>query len=119
MDAQLAGEPWQLAVLRIFDGIGEQVDALGIRERAQFDCASALVTHILDLAGQHAAGTRLLPPQTDRSAFLGIVAARWMQQDPAGYPFARKMAAHLREHDDREQFLVGINLVLAGIKAVR
>jgi AcrR family transcriptional regulator len=32
--AQLAGEPWQLAVLRIFEGIGEQVDALGIPERA-------------------------------------------------------------------------------------
>jgi hypothetical protein len=77
------------------------------------------VTHIFGLAGQHGTGTRLLLPQTDRSAFLGTVAVHWMQQDPAGYPFVRKMAAHLREHDDREPFLVGINLVLAGIKAVR
>ena len=27
----------------------------------------------------------------------------------------RRMAAQLRDHDDREQFLTGIDLILAGI----
>jgi hypothetical protein len=30
-----------------------------------------------------------------------------------------KVATRLREHDDREHFLAGIDLILAGIEAVR
>ncbi|HEY6787695.1 MAG TPA: TetR/AcrR family transcriptional regulator C-terminal domain-containing protein [Trebonia sp.] len=117
--AQLSREPWQSAVHQIFESVGRQLQALGIPERAQFDCASALVNYVLGLAGQYAAGARLLAPETDRSAFLATVAARWAQLDPAQYPFMRQVAAQLREHDDREQFLAGIDLILAGIGTVR
>ena len=58
--AQLSREPWQSAMLQIFEGIGGQLQALGVPERAQFDCASALVNYVLGLAGQYAAGARLL-----------------------------------------------------------
>jgi AcrR family transcriptional regulator len=116
---QLSGEPWQSAVLQIFESFGEQVQALGVPSRAQFDCASALLNYILGLAGQYAAAARLLPPDTDRAAFMAAVAGRWAQLDPAEYPFARQVAAQLREHDDREQFLAGIDLILAGIATVR
>jgi AcrR family transcriptional regulator len=114
---QLSREPWQSAVMRIFEGIGEQLQALGVPARAQFDCASALLNYVLGLAGQYAAGARLIPRETDRSAFLATVAARWMQYDPAEYPFLIQMAAQLAGHDDREQFLAGIDLILAGITA--
>jgi hypothetical protein len=77
------------------------------------------VNYVLGLAGQYAAGARLLPRETDRSAFLATVAAQWAQLDPAEYPFMHQMATQLREHDDREQFLAGIDLILAGITTVR
>jgi hypothetical protein len=64
-------------------------------------------------------GARLIPRDTDRSAFLAIVAARWAQLDPAEYPFVRQVATQLPEHDDRDQFLAGIDLILAGITTVR
>jgi AcrR family transcriptional regulator len=117
--AQLSREPWQSAVLEIFEGIGGQLQVLGLPQGDQFNCASALVNYVLGLAGQYAAGARLLAPETDRSAFLATVAARWAQLDPAQYPFMRQVAAQLREHDDREQFLAGIDLILAGIGTVR
>ena len=117
--AQLSREPWHSAMLQIFEGIGEQLEALGVPERAQFDCASALLNYILGLAGQYAAGARLLPRGTDRTAFLTAFAAQWAQLDPAEYPFVRQVAAQLPEHDDREQFLAGIDLILAGIGTVR
>jgi AcrR family transcriptional regulator len=117
--AQLSREPWQSAVLQIFESVGGPLQALGVPERAQFDCASALVNYVLGLAGQYAAAVRLLAPETDRSAFLATVAARWAQLDPAEYPFMQQMATQLREHDDREQFLAGIDLILAGITTVR
>jgi AcrR family transcriptional regulator len=117
--AQLSGEPWQSAVLRIFEGTGGQLQALGVPGPAQFDCASALVNYILGLAGQYAAAARLLTHETDRSAFLATVAAQWTQLDPAHYPFMHQVATQLRDHDDREQFLAGIDLILAGITTVR
>jgi hypothetical protein len=115
---QLSREPWQAAVLQIFEGIGGQLQTLGVPERAQFDCASALLNYVLGLAGQYAAGARLIAPGTDRSAFLATVADRWVQLDPAQYPFLHQMAAQLPGHDDREQFLAGIDLVLAGIATI-
>jgi AcrR family transcriptional regulator len=117
--AQLSREPWHSAMLRIFEGIGEQLGALGVPERAQFDCASALLNYILGLAGQYAAGSRLIPRGTDRTAFLAAFAAQWAQLDPAEYPFVRQVAPQLPEHDDREQFVAGIDLILAGIGTVR
>jgi AcrR family transcriptional regulator len=116
---QLSREPWQSAVTQILEGVGGQLQALGVPERAQFNCASALVNYVLGLAGQYAAGARLLPGETDRSAFLATIAARWAQLDPAEYPFVHQVAAQLPGHDDREQFLAGIDLILAGITAVR
>lgn len=117
--AQLSREPWQSAMGQIFESVGGRLHALGVPERAQFDVASALVNYILGVAGQNAAAARRLPRETDRSAFLATVAARWMQHDPTAYPFVHQVAAQLREHDDREQFLAGINLILAGIETIR
>jgi hypothetical protein len=117
--AQLHREPWQPAMIQIFESIGEQLQALGVPGQAQFDSASALVSYILGVAGQNAANARLHTRETDRSAFLTTAAARWAQHDPVKYPFVHQVAAQLRDHDDREQFLAGIDLILAGITTVR
>ena len=117
--AQLSREPWRFAMLQIFEGIGGRLEALGVPEGARFDSWSALVNYILGVAGQNAANARLLPRETDRSAVLAIVAAHWAQLDPTEYPFARRVATQLRDHDDRAQFLAGIDLILAGIGTVR
>jgi AcrR family transcriptional regulator len=117
--AQLSREPGQPAMLQIFEGIGSRLQALGVPERAQFDSWSVLVNYILGVAGQNAANARLFPGETDRSAFLATVAAQWARLDPAEYPFLRQMAAPLRDHDDREQFLAGIDLILSGIGSPR
>ena len=115
--AQLSREPWQPAVQQILESVGGPLQALGVPAPAQFDCASALVNYILGLAGQYAAADRLLPRDADRTAFLAAIAARWAQADPAQHPFLHQMAAQLREHDDRAQFLAGVDLILAGVGA--
>ena len=88
-------------------------------QRALSDSAGVLVNYILGVAGQNAANARALAnSKTDRSTFLATVAARWAQLDPARYPSVHKARTQLREHDDREQFLAGIDLILAGIETV-
>lgn len=116
--AQLSREPWRPAMVQLAEGIGGPLRALGVPERAQFDAWSALVNYVLGVAGQNAANARLHAPGTDRSALLATV-ARWAQFDPAAYPFVHRAATRMREHDDREQFLAGVEIILAGISAVR
>lgn len=77
------------------------------------------MNYVLGVAGQNAANARLARPETDRAAFLGTTAKVWAGLDPADHPFTRRVATHLPDHDDREQFLAGIDLMLAGIETVR
>lgn len=116
--AQLSQQPWQPAVLRIFERFGSQLRALGVPEGRQFYCASALLNYVSGLAGQYAAGARLAH-QMSRPAYLERIAVQWTQLDPGAYPFVRRIAPQLADHDDREQFLAGIDLILAGIDTLR
>lgn len=116
--AQLSTAPLLAASLSIFERIGAQLQALRVPEPALFAVASTLVSYVLGVAGQNAANARLAAHHgRDRDAFLATVAARWAALDPARYPFTRRMDAQLRDHDDRAQFLAGIDLILAGIAA--
>ncbi|WP_320067603.1 TetR/AcrR family transcriptional regulator [Micromonospora sp. RTGN7] len=117
--AQLSREPWRPALLEIYESVGEQLQALNVPEHALFDSAGALVNYILGVAGQNAANARVhASNEADRTASLAAVAAQWAKLDPAKYPRLHKAAAQLGEHDDRQQFLAGVDLFLAGIETV-
>ncbi|WAU81965.1 helix-turn-helix domain containing protein [Streptomyces sp. Qhu-G9] len=117
--AQLTREPWRPTLLDVYKSIGEQLQALGVPTEAIFDSAGALMNYILGVAGQNAANARMLASnQTERDALLADIAAQWAQLDPVRHPWAHSTAKRLREHDDRAQFLVGVDLILAGIEAV-
>ncbi|MEV1026077.1 TetR/AcrR family transcriptional regulator C-terminal domain-containing protein [Streptomyces sp. NPDC050264] len=120
--AQLARSPWRSVTPRIFESVGRQVQALGVPEDSWFTATSALVHYILGAAGQNAANTasgRELGPDADRGEFLDGVSRAWEELDPDAYPFTRAVADQMRDHDDREQFLAGITLILTGITADR
>src|ERR1700691_2558190 len=69
---QLNRDPLRPALLDIYEGISQQLQALGV-------------------AGQNAANARALAnSKMDRSAFLAAVAAQWAQLDPDRYPSVHK-----------------------------
>jgi AcrR family transcriptional regulator len=115
LGTQLSLNPLGSPMLRVFESLGQQVRALGVPASAEFTAASALLNYILGVGGQNAANARAFGPGTDRTEFLNAVAAGWADLDPDEYPFTRGAAARLREHDDRAEFLAGLDLVLAGI----
>ncbi|MFD9892871.1 TetR/AcrR family transcriptional regulator [Amycolatopsis sp. NPDC059027] len=115
---QLSRGPGGPVAPRIFESIGRQVRALGVPEGNWFTASSALMHYILGAAGQNAVNARGVESDVDRAEFLGAVAKAWEELDPDDYPVTRAVAEQLREHDDREQFLAGIDLVLAGIAAL-
>jgi AcrR family transcriptional regulator len=112
---QLSRIPSQPAIWRIFERIGRQLQALGVPVTDQFTWASALLNYILGVAAQNAALARSVEPGTDRTDFLDTVSAVWADLDPDQYPFLRTVASQLRDHDDRAQFVAGLDLILAGI----
>ncbi len=116
----LAVAPGQLPMVRILDRVGRQVRALGVPDAAQWRATSALLSYILGVGGQNAANGQLAREQgLDRTNFLDSMAATWAMLDPAEYPFAHAIAAQMREHDDRADFLAGIDLLLVGLAVAR
>lgn len=115
---QLSRNPEQTESLRIMEAIGRQIRALGVPEHSWFTASSALVHYILGAAGQNAANRRVVRPGVDRSEFLDAASRAWKELDPDDYPFIRAVADQMRGHDDRDQFLEGVALILAGIAAV-
>ncbi|GLV72504.1 TetR family transcriptional regulator [Streptomyces hygroscopicus] len=117
---QLSHSLWETVAPRIFESVGRQIRALDVPESSWFAATSALMHYILGAAGQNAtnaASARTLGPEVDRARFLDAASTAWEQLDPDDYPFTRAVAGQLRGHDDREQFLAGVDLILAGITA--
>ncbi len=116
----LARAPGQLPMVRILERIGQQLRALGVAAEDEWPTVSALLSYILGVGGQNAANTHFAQEQgLDRSNFLDEVSAVWLQFNPDEYPFTRSVAGQLRSHDDRVDFLAGIDLMLRGIESAR
>ncbi|MET0936273.1 MAG: TetR/AcrR family transcriptional regulator C-terminal domain-containing protein [Luteibacter sp.] len=117
----LATSPGQMPAIRLLERVGQQVRALGVPDAAQWATVSALLSYIVGSGGQNAANARRAQAQgLVRSTFLDDVATAWSSLDADAFPFTRSVAGALRAHDDRADFLVGIDLILRGIeKGVR
>ena len=114
--AELSRQPWRPALLDFYETIGKLLNALAVPDPARFDAAGTLVNYILGTAVQNAANARhLAGHDTDRATFLNTTAKRWSQLNPNKYPFVHASITQLREHDDRTQFLTGLNIFLTGI----
>lgn len=110
----------QSPLVRIFERIGQQVRALGVPDEKQWESVSALLSYILGVGGQNAANGQVARARgLDRSDFLGAMSTVWSQLDPDEYPFTRSVAGKLRAHDDRMDFLAGVDLILRGIESLQ
>lgn len=114
---QLAWNQRPAAMLQVFERIGRQIQSLGVRGSSQFTAATVLVSYIIGESRENAANGRAYEPRPDRADFLETVAAEWKALNADEYPFTRNVADHLRQHDDRAEFLAGIDLILDGIAA--
>jgi AcrR family transcriptional regulator len=116
----LTSSPGLSPIVRILEPIGQQVRALGVPDEQQWASVGALMAYILGVSRQNAANGQLARTRgLDRSEFLEAVSTAWSQLDPEEFPFARSIARQIRDHDDRMDFLAGIDLILSGIKSSR
>lgn len=106
----------QMPIVRLLEPIGQQLQALGVAAHRHWVTASVLLSYILGVGGQNAANARFAKEHgLDRTAYLNDVSITWSRLDPVEYPFSTGVAAQLRVHDDHEDFVAGIDLILAGV----
>lgn len=115
LGAQLAKPPWQDMMLRTFERIGRSVQALGAPAGAQFTATSTLLIYIIGAGSQEATASRSPEALIDRTDALDAIGMHWARLAPEEWPFTQSMAPHLRAHDDRAEFLAGVDLILGGL----
>lgn len=120
LGSALSRAPGQLPTVRILERLGRQVDALGVPQERQWMAACALLNYLLGVSGQNAANAvHARGAGLERAHFLDGMAAAWSRLDARAFPFARKVAGQLRTHDDRADFLAGIDLIVHGMQALQ
>lgn len=112
---QLGRNPAQPAVRRIWLGLGAQLERIGVAGAARADAGAALVNYILGASAQYASGIERLRDGRARSDYLEEVAHALTLAEPT--ELASETAALLADHDDRQQFLAGVDIFLTGIAA--
>ena len=113
--AQLSRDPVQPAVLHVWTGIGAALTRLGVAESTLPTAGAALSNYIYGSTAQYAAGARRALDDDDRQRYLDAAAVTWAEHYDEH--LAGKAAEGLRDHDDRAQFLAGVDIFLAGIAA--
>lgn len=108
----------KMPVVRILESVGRQLGALGVPEAARWAGVCALVNYILGVSGQNAANAqRARTEGAERGTFLAAVSAEWSELDATQFAFTRSVAGQLLAHDDRDDFLAGVDLLLRGLSA--
>ena len=114
----LTSAPGLTPIVRILERVGQQVRAMGVPPRQQWSATGTLMAYMLGVSRQNAANGQLARTRgLDRDEFLDTLATAWSQLDAEQYPFARSVAGRLRGHDDREDYLTGIDIILAGMRS--
>lgn len=120
LGSALSRAPGQLPTVRILERLGRQVEALGVPQDRQWLAACTLLNYLLGVSGQNAANAVIARERgLERAHFLDTLAGAWSRLDAQAFPFARKVAGQLRAHDDRADFLAGIDLIVHGLQALQ
>lgn len=129
---QMEAHPWaathlmrdlqiQENAMYFWEGLGGHLLRLDLTDRQSFQAVSALVNYVVGMGAQMAVESFPEPepgedPEMMRDRYLDEWANTWLEQPIDQFPFAHKMAPIFRQHDDFEQFVGGLDLMLAGIR---
>ncbi|MDX6741148.1 TetR/AcrR family transcriptional regulator [Actinocorallia sp. A-T 12471] len=103
--------------LSLLDRIGVLVTQTGLPAERHFAVATAIFNYITGVSAQIISPAVTVDPSVHRDVFLAETAAHWSRLDPAAYPFLPHVTEALRDHDDRDQFTTGLDLLLTGLTA--
>lgn len=104
--------------LRLYEELGRKTLQLDLTPRQRFHAVTAVVGVVVANAAD--LGQEPPPEVVDglvgREEFLGRYAATWRTLDAGKYPFVHEIVDEFDGHDDKEQFLAGLELTLTGLR---
>lgn len=100
----------------VLDLVGRHLAMLGLTIEAQFHTSTTIMSYVIGSCAQMATAQSKVGDAVSRRAHLADAAGRWSEVDPEELPFLHSASAVLLEHDDREQFEFGLDLLLAGVR---
>lgn len=104
--------------LRLYERIGGQVMRLHLTPRQTFHAASAVVGFVVGVAadmGQELP-EEVLSGALNRDQYMARVTSQWRALEPAEYPFLNTILDEFEHHQDADQFLAGLDLLLDGLR---
>ncbi len=104
--------------LLLYERMGQQAMRLKLTPRQRFHAVSAVTGFVVGVA----ADLGQQPPQEvvdgsiTREQMMQRYADGWRQLDAKAFPFIHHIVDEFAVHNDREQFLAGLDLLLAGLR---
>lgn len=104
--------------LELYERIGEQVMRLNLTPRQAFYATSAVVGFVIGIAadmGQEPPAA-VVSGEISKEQYLTAAANEWRALEPARFPYIHHIIDEFDGHDDRDQFVGGLDLLLAGLR---
>jgi AcrR family transcriptional regulator len=108
----------QIHSMQLYELIGEQVMRLDLTPRQSFHATSAVVGFVIGTAadmGQQPPEV-VISGQVSKEEYMAAAAAQWRALDAEQFPYIHHIIDEFDGHDDREQFVGGLDLLLAGLR---
>lgn len=104
--------------LKLYERLGQQMLRLDLTSRERFHAVSAVIGYVVGIAadlGQQPPQA-VLSGEVDRGEYLGRFVEQWRALDVEEFPFLHEVVDEFESHDDAEQFVAGLDLLLAGLR---
>jgi len=114
--AHVTVDPDLVNALRLLERIGRLLARTPLPAERHFMVATAIFNYVTGVTAQDSARAATVGASQTRDAVFARYAAHWESLDPAAFPFLTGATDDLRRHDDRDQFVTGLDLILDGLR---
>jgi len=108
----------QIHSLQLYERIGEQVMRLDLTPRQSFHATSAVIGYVIGTAadmGQELPEA-VVSGELSKEQYMATATAQWRSLDRTQFPYIHHIIDEFDGHDDRDQFVGGLDLLLAGLR---
>jgi AcrR family transcriptional regulator len=104
--------------LRLYERVGQQVMRLDLMPQQSFNAVSSVIGFVVGIAADlgKEPPAEVVSGEISREDYLNRYVDQWRDLDPAEFPYVHHVVEIFADHDDREQFRAGLDLLLAGLR---